>query len=237
MRFALMIEPQQGLTLRRPARDRQARRGRRASRPSSGPTTTRASRARPASRRPTPGRSSPGSPARPTTDRARRARLAGHVPARPATSPRSSTTVDEMSGGRVEVGRRRRLERAEHRQLGLPVPADRRARRPARGDSSRSSTACGASPTAGRSTASTRSRSRTRCSTRSRSTSRPAADPIGGARPRLLVGGRGIAAVVPDRGPLRGRVQPVVRRRRTGARRRSPRSTPPARDRARPGDA
>ncbi len=43
------------------------------------------------------------------------------------------TTVDEMSGGRVEVGVGAGWNDLEHRQLRPAVPADRRARRPARG--------------------------------------------------------------------------------------------------------
>ena len=43
------------------------------------------------------------------------------------------TTVDEMSGGRVEVGVGAGWNDEEHRQLGLDVPADRGAGRPARG--------------------------------------------------------------------------------------------------------
>ena len=69
MRFALMIEPQQGHVATPTSwRSRGAPRPT-ASRRSSGPTTTRASRAKPASRRPTPGPSSPASPARPSGSR------------------------------------------------------------------------------------------------------------------------------------------------------------------------
>ncbi len=43
------------------------------------------------------------------------------------------TTVDEMSGGRIEVGCRRGLERPRASPAGARLPTDRAARRPARG--------------------------------------------------------------------------------------------------------
>src|SRR5712671_1822366 len=78
-----------------------------ASSTSSGPTTTRAFPARPASRRPMPG---PSSLASPVTFR-----YAGNL-------AKVVTTVDEMSGGRIELGLGAGWNDEEHRQLGLPFP-------------------------------------------------------------------------------------------------------------------
>ena len=107
-----------------------------ASRRCSAPTTTRASRGAPASRRPTPGPSSPGSPARPIGYRAGRAGLAGHVPPRRhVRQDRHDRRRDERRP--VEVGVGAGWNDLEHRQLGLPFPPiDERmdaARGPARG--------------------------------------------------------------------------------------------------------
>ena len=125
------------------------------------------------------------------------------------------TTVDEMSGGRIEVGRRRRLERrSSTRQLGLPFPQIAE-----RADLLEDQLAIlhglWGEPDGWSYDGPARPRSRTRSSTRSRSTSRPAAAPIGGARPRILVGGEGSPRSYADRRPLRRRVQPRRRRRRT----------------------
>ena len=69
---------------------------------------------------------------------------------RRGTWPRSSVTVDEMSGGRVEVGVGAGWHEDEHRRHGFPFPeigerADASRRR------WRSSTGCGRGRTAGRS--------------------------------------------------------------------------------------
>ena len=132
MRFVLMIEPQQGLSLRRPGRDRQARRGERLR----GVLPLRPLRELPGpgrhTRRPTPGRSSPAWPATPSGSgwacSSRRSRSAI-----PGNFAKVVTTVDEMSGGRIEVGVGRRLERRGARAARAAVPADQGARRPARG--------------------------------------------------------------------------------------------------------
>ena len=207
-----------GDELRRPGRRSPSEPRRTGSRRCSGPTTTRASRARPASRRPTPGRSSPGWPARPSgsgSGRSSRRSRSGI----PGNFAKVVTTVDEMSGGRIEVGVGAGWNELEHRQLGLDFPPIKE-----RADLSRTSwrscTGCGASRTAGRTTA-TGSRSARRASSPKPVDvpGRPRT-PIGGARPRILVGGSGIAALVPARGALRGRVQPqlgTARRRRAEA--------------------
>ena len=110
-----------GADLRRAARDRRGARRTRASSPSSGPTTTRASRDRRAARRPTPGPSSPGWPGRPT--RIGLGTLVSPVTFRPIGNlAKVVTTVDEMSGGRVEFGLGAGWNDAEHAQLGLPFP-------------------------------------------------------------------------------------------------------------------
>ena len=120
MRFALMIEPQQGLSYgdqvavakRAEANGFEAlfRSDHYASFPGPAgmPTTdawTVLGRARPGDR----------------ADRAGRAGLAGHVPP-PGNFAKVVTTVDEMSGGRVEVGVGAGWNDVEHRQLGLPFP-------------------------------------------------------------------------------------------------------------------
>ena len=125
-------------------------------------------------------------------DRPRRARLAGHVP--PPRRPRQGRhdrRRDERRAGRGR--RRRRLERRR-----APPARAARSRRSRSGrtcwrTSSRSSTACGASPTAGRSRASPGSGSRTPCSARGRSTCRA------GRRPRRAASGRGSSSAAAGR--------------------------------------
>ena len=120
MRFALMTEPQQGLSLRRPPGDRPASGGERLRGVLSGPTTSPASpgcRAADDRRLDDPRRPRPRDPA----DRAGRPRLAGHVPA-PGHFAKVVTTVDEMSGGRIEVGVGAGWNELEHQQLGLAFP-------------------------------------------------------------------------------------------------------------------
>ena len=195
MRFALMIEPQQGLSY-----GDQLAIAKRAE--ADGFETFfrsdhyRASRAGRASRRPTPGRSSPASPARPTGSgsacSSRRSRSAI-----PGNFAKVVTTVDEMSGGRIEVGvgagwndagapparacrSRRSRERADLLEDQLAIlhglwgePDGWSYRRPPGLDRGRAASSPKPVDVPGR--------PRT---------------PIGGARPRILVGGAGIAAVV-----------------------------------------
>ena len=122
MRFALMTEPQQGLSYDEHLAVVATRRGRRVRGASSAPTTTRASRAPPARRRPTPGPTRAGL-ARETSS-IQLGVLVSPVTFRIAgqRSPRSSSTADEMSGGRVEVGVGAGWNEDEHRRLGLPFP-------------------------------------------------------------------------------------------------------------------
>ena len=180
-----------GPDLRRPASRSPSAPRRTASRRSSAPTTTRASRAGRPGRRRMPGRSSPASPARPTGSAS--ASLVSPVTFRhPGNFAKVVTTVDEMSGGRDRGRRRRRLERARAPAARAAVPADQGARRPAWRTSSRSCTACGASPTAGRSTGTRSSIRGRRRSTRSRSRSRAGRGRrSAGRRPRIIVGGGG----------------------------------------------
>ena len=158
---------------------------------SSAPTTSRASRARPASPRRTPGRSSPAWPARPSGSgwacSCRRSRSAIR-----ACFAKVVTTVDEMSGGRIEVGVGAGWNDVEHRQLGLAFPPIKE-----RADlwrtSSRSSTGCGASPTAGRYEGITGIRIEDALF-RPRPVDvpgRPRDARSGGVRPRIIVGGQG----------------------------------------------
>ena len=209
MRFALMTEPQQGLTLRRAAGDRAPRRGRRLRDVLPVRPLPELSRARPATRRPTPGRSLAGL-ARDTD------RIGLGVLVSPVTFRHTGNLAkvdhdrrrDERWPDRVRA--RRRLARRRACPARAAVPGDRGARRHARGEPRRSCSGCGASRTAGRSRAST-SRSATRSSTRSRSTCPAArACPNGASRPRHPRRRRWDAAVDADRGALRGRVQSVV---------------------------
>ena len=195
MRFALMLEPQQGLSYGDQSRSPGAPR-RTASRRSSAPTTTQ---------------SFPGPAGQPTTDAwtvlAGLARdtdriglgvLVSPVTFRhPGTSPRSSTTVDEMSGGRIEVGVGAGWNELEHRQLGLAVPADQGAGRPAWRTRWRSSTACGASRTAGRIDGSPGRDPGRAVPSEAGRRRRPAADADRRRRPRLHRRRPGLAAVVP----------------------------------------
>ena len=121
MRFALMIEPQQGLTYEDQLAI--ARRAEAAGFESLFRSDHYAELPghRPASRRPTPGRSSPASPAR------RRASGSGTLVSpvtfrHPGNFAKVATTVDEMSGGRLEVGVGAGWNDDEHQQLGLPFP-------------------------------------------------------------------------------------------------------------------
>ncbi len=133
MRFALMIEPQQGLTYDEQLAVASARPRPRASRRCSGPTTTRAS---------------PVSTGEPTTDawavlagpRARHDARSGsgrwsrrsRSDARQPREGRDHRRRDERRTGRDR--RRRRLARGRASPPRVPVPGDRRAGRDARGD-------------------------------------------------------------------------------------------------------
>ena len=183
MRFALMLEPQQGLTY--------------------GEQLAIARRAESvgfeALFRSDHYQSFPGPAGRPTTDAwavlagpgaghdddpARRARLAGHVPA--ARQPREGRDDGRRDERRPARGRARRgLERRRASPARLPVPADRRAGGHARGAAGDPPRALGASPTAGRSRAATTG-SRTRCSAR-----KPVVRPSARTRPPIIVGGEG----------------------------------------------
>ena len=119
MRFALMLESQQGLSTAT-SRHRQARR------------SQRLRGALPV--RPLP--SFPGPTGQPTTDAwtvmAGLARETDRIGLGVLVSPvtfrhpgnfaKVVTTVDEMSGGRIEVGVGAGWNEVEHRQLGLPFP-------------------------------------------------------------------------------------------------------------------
>ena len=119
------------------------------------------------------------------------------------------TTVDEMSGGRVEFGLGAGWNEGEHRQLGLPFPDDQGAgrhdggavRRPPRpvGRAGRLVVRRGPRHDRGRPAPSEAGRPSRPADARERR------QPAPSARRR-----RGFAALVPDRGPLRRRVQPVV---------------------------
>ena len=102
------------------------------------------------------------------------------------------TTVDEMSGGRDRGRRRGRLERPRASPARAALPADQGARRPARGSARDPARAVGR---AGRLVVRgpRRPRSRTRSSSRSRSTS-----PVGRSGPTAAPG-RGSSRAVRDR--------------------------------------
>ena len=201
MRFALMIEPQQGMSYgdqlavakRAEANGFEAlfRSDHYASFPGAGRHADHRRLDRP--RRAGP---------RDRADRARRARVAGHVPApRHLRQGRHDRRRDER---RPDRGRRR----APAGTTSSIASSACRSRRSRSGPtcsrtSWRSCTACGASRTAGRSTGTRRPGRGRAVPARSRWTSR--ADrrtPIGGARPRIIVGRQGSPAVVPARGAL-----------------------------------
>ena len=146
----------------------------------------------------------------------------------PGSFAKVVTTVDEMSGGRIEVGVGAGWNDLEHRQLGLDVPADQGAGRPDGGPAGDPARAVGRAgrlvvpgppghdrgrlvpPQAGRRPG-------------------PPAD-ADRWRPTAAAGRRpGLAALVPARRALRGRVQPVLVGAGQGAHRRSRPSTRPAR--------
>ena len=134
MRFALMIEPQQGLTYEEQlAVARRGRGGRLRDALPVRPLRELSRRDRRADdrrlgrpRRPRPrddARSGSGALVSPVTFRHAR-----------QPSPRSRSTVDEMSGGRVEVGVGAGWHEAEHRRHGFPFPAIGERADDARGD-------------------------------------------------------------------------------------------------------
>ena len=151
MRFAIMLEPQQGITYARAARRRPARRGGRLR----GVLPVGSLPELPRSGRPADDRclDRPGRD-RPRDDRTiRLGALVSPVTYRlPGPFAKIVTTVDEMSGGRVEVGVGAGWHEQEHARMGIPFPpigerAEIDSRRP-----SRSSADCGRSRTAGRTT-------------------------------------------------------------------------------------
>ena len=146
----------------------------------------------------------------------------------PGSFAKVVTTVDEMSGGRIEVGVGAGWNELEHRQLGLPFPAIERAGRPHGGrprDPPRAVGRAGRLGLRGPPGLDPRRAVPSQAGRRPR----PAADPD--RRRAAATAGRRLrlAALVPDRGPLRRRVQPElvgpgssprgVRRRRRGLRR------------------
>ena len=132
MRFASDDRAPAGPDLRRPGRHRQARRGATASRRSSAPTTTQ---------------SFPGPAGKPTTDAwtvlAGLARETDRIGLGVLVSPvtfrhpgnfaKVVTTVDEMSGGRIEVGVGAGWNDARASPARPALPADQRRGRPAGG--------------------------------------------------------------------------------------------------------
>ena len=130
MRFALMTEPQQGLTYAEILAVAQTAEEV-GSRASSDPTTTRASPARPAGRRPTRGRRLAGLARE--TSRITLGVLVSPVTFRPPGNfAKVVTTVAEMSGGRVEVGLGAGWNEARARAARPVLSRDDRALRHAR---------------------------------------------------------------------------------------------------------
>ena len=132
MRFALMTEPQMGLTYAEQlAVVQRAEAGGfetffRSDHYESFPATR-------TSRRRTPGRCSPASPA--TRRRIGLGALVSPVTFRtPGNFAKLAVTVDEMSGGRIEVGVGAGWHELEHRRHGFPFPEIGGAGRHARGD-------------------------------------------------------------------------------------------------------
>ena len=224
MRFALMIEPQQGLTYAEQlaiVRRAEAagfesffRSDHYAELPGAGRRADDRRLGRPRRARPRDvdgsgwGRSSRRSPS-----------------GRSATSRRSSTTVDEMSGGRVEFGLGAGWNDAEHAQLGLPFPEIRE-----RADLLEEQLA-GPARAVGRARRLVVRRAGT-CTIDGSPVPSEAGRAAGSAARaewRAAAAapdrGRGIAAVAPDRRALRRRVQPVVVVAGQGARRSSRSST------------
>ena len=149
MRFALMTEPQQGMSYADQLAIGQARRGDRLRGLVPVRPLRELPRARPAGRRPTPGPSWPGWPARPSGSASacssRRSRSGI-----PACFAKVVTTVDEMSGGRIEVGVGAGWNEARAPPARARLPGRSRSGPTCSRTSWRSCTACGASRTAGR---------------------------------------------------------------------------------------
>ena len=189
MRFALMIEPQQGLSY-----DDQLAIARRAEAtgfeaffrsdhypsfpgPAGQPDDRRLGRPR----RPRP---------RDRPDRARRARLAGHVP--PPRQLRQGRHDGRRDERRPDRGRpRRRLERRGARPARAAVPADRASAPTCSRRARRSSTGCGASPTAGRSRGEHVQIRDAQFHPKPVDVPGRPTPPNGASRPRILIGGGG----------------------------------------------
>ena len=202
MRFALMIEPQQGLTY-----DEQLAVARRAE-AAGFETLFRSDHYE----------SFPGETGEPTTDawavlaglardttRIGLGTLVSPVTFRtPGNLAKVAITVDEMSGGRVEVGVGAGWHDGRAPAPRVPVPGDRRAGRHARGDARDPPRPVG------------RARRLVVHRRALRDRGRPVPPQAGvapGPQRRPAAAHRrwrGVAALVPDRRPLRGRVQPVV---------------------------
>ena len=150
MDLRIFTEPQQGATYDDLLPVAQADRGARLRRVLPLRPLPRDGRRRAARARPTPGSRWPGWPARPA--RSGSARWSPPATFRlPGPLAIEVAQVDQMSGGRVELGLGAGLVRARARGLRHPLPGDRRALRPARGAARDRHRAVGAPRTARRS--------------------------------------------------------------------------------------
>ena len=183
------------------------------SRRSSGPTTTRAFPARPASRPPMPGPSSPGLPATPRGSGSASSSRPSPSGIRESRQGRRDGRRDERRPGRVRAGGG--LERGRASPARLPVPRRSRSGPTMLEESLEMLRDCRTSPDGWTFDGPPLPTAR---STRSRSRFPAGRPPDRAARPRIIVGGGGIAAFDADRGALRGRVQPVHRRHPTRSR-------------------
>ena len=156
--------------------------------------------------RPTAGRRWPASPATPAgSGWARSSRAATFR--RPGLLATVVATVDEMSGGRVELGLGTGWYQREHEAFGIPFPATGRSGSTGWPSSWRSSPGCGG-PSPGASSGSA-SPASTTASTANHTPPRPVQRP----HPPIIVGGTGPKRTPADRGPVRRRVQRRPQRR------------------------
>ena len=207
MRFALMTEPQQGLSYVEQLEIWRGCASGSASRPSFAPTTTAASPDRQTAQRPMPGRCWQGSPARPRRIRLGSARVAGHVP--PSGVVRQGRDDRRRDERRPHRGRRRRrLERPRAQRTGPRLPGDRRAGRPHGGRAGHPARAVGAAR---------RLVVRGQAGfDRERAVFHP--KPVQRPHPPIIVGGEGSPRSLRLAARLRGRIQHVQFQRRTCAR-------------------